>query len=67
MTLRLLKKAHVRRRTCARVPLAPGVRRCDVRAEYASRLGGYPSKMGDGACIWTFLSSLSYGRRSVDC
>jgi len=29
-------------------PVLP--RRCDVRAEYGSRLGGYPSeRMGDGA------------------
>jgi len=33
-------------------------RRCDVRAKYASRLGGYPSQMGAAPCIWTFLSSL---------
>jgi len=33
-------------------------RRCDLRAKYASRLGGYPSKMGAAPCIWTFLSGL---------
>jgi hypothetical protein len=38
-----------------------------VSAKYASRLGGYPSKMGAAPRIWTFLSSLSKRSFSPAC